>query len=193
MIFDQELKPGQKILQEKVSAQLGISRSPLLKALHRLESEMLVESVPRRGMFVKELSLAEVIDIFRCRAVLEGLSARLAAERMTPAEVKELRDIFLPFADQDAIDHEVYAKVDRQFHDRIMHLGGSKVVDRLEILSNINLQAFQVGLLRPPEETLSEHFAIIDALEARDGPVAEERMRAHIDKSTLSFERQHED
>jgi DNA-binding GntR family transcriptional regulator len=191
MIFDQELKPGQKILQEKVAAQLGVSRSPLLKALHRLENEMLVESIPRRGMFVKEMELAEVIDIFQCRAVLEGLSTRLAAERISPGDVKKLRELFLPFAGQEVIDRERYANADRKFHDRLMRLSGNQVIDRLEMLSNIHLLAFQVGLLRPPESTLTEHFAIIDALEAGDGRLAEERMRAHIDESRLAMEQQH--
>lgn len=183
MIFNQDLKPGEKILQEKIAAQLGVSRSPLLKALQRLESEMLVQSIPRRGVFVKKLAVQEIIDLFQCRSVLEGLSARLAAERATPDEVECLRSFFAPFEHQSPIDGDAYARVDREFHDAIMHIGGNQVVARLEMLSNIHHQAYQVGLLRPPEETLSEHIGIVDAIAAHDGDTAETLIRSHIDRS----------
>ncbi len=189
MIFEQELKPGEKIQQDKICAQLGISRSPMLKALHRLEGEKLVESIPRRGMIVKALNPNEVVDSFQCRAVIEGLSARLAAERAAPADTAELRGLFLPFADQNVIDHVVYAKADRLFHDRLMRLSGNTVIEQFEMRSNIHLLSFQVGLIRPPEETLPEHITIINALEARDGRLAEERMRAHVDQTVLAIER----
>ncbi|MBN1479274.1 GntR family transcriptional regulator [candidate division KSB1 bacterium] len=183
MIFDQELLPGQKLLQEKLSAQLGVSRTPLLKALHRLESEMLVESKPRRGLFVKQMSVEEIIDIFHVRAVIEGLSARLAAAHVQNEHITFLRQLFQPFRDQHPIDYTEYEKADRQFHNSIMLYSGNKIIARLEMLSNLHLQAFQAGLLRPPEETIDEHFNIIKALAAGDGQQAEQFMRNHIDKS----------
>jgi DNA-binding GntR family transcriptional regulator len=183
MIFDQELLPGQKLLQEKLSADLGVSRTPLLKALHRLESEMLVESKPRRGLYVKKMSVQEVIDIFYVRSVIEGLSARLAAGRLNQNQIEKLRQLFLPFRGQQSIDISEYEKSDREFHDSIMHYSNNKIIPQLEMLSNIHLHAFQAGLLRPPEETIDEHFAIIEAMAMGDGISAEKAMRAHIDKS----------
>ena len=188
MIFDQQLMPGQKILQEKLSADLGVSRTPLLKALHRLESEMLVESIPRRGLFVKKMSKQEMIDIFECRSVIEGLSARLAAQRLNAAELQKITQIFQPFAQQTGkLNVEEYAKRDREFHNTLLELSGNKVIPRLEMLSNIHLFAFQVGLVRPPEETLPEHLAIVDALQHHDAEAAEVRMRSHIEKSLESL------
>jgi DNA-binding GntR family transcriptional regulator len=183
MIFDQELQPGQKLLQEKLSAELGVSRTPLLKALHRLESEMLVESKPRRGLYVKEMSVQDVNDIFHVRAVIEGLSARLAAGRLEKKQIESLRQLFQPFVGQKPIDISEYEKSDREFHNSIMLFSGNKIIPQLEMLSNIHLHAFQAGLLRPPEATIDEHFSIIDALEAGDGEKAEQAMRSHIDKS----------
>jgi DNA-binding GntR family transcriptional regulator len=188
MIFDRKLEPGQKILQEKLAAHMGVSRSPLLKALHRLETDMLVENIPRRGYFVKDLGEQEIIDIFQCRAVIEGLSARLAAEKASSSEIERLRALFLPFSNQDQIDIDTYVRMDRKFHDMIIELSGNGIITRLDMLSNIQLRAYMAGLLRPPEETLSEHMAIIDAIEAHDGLLAEQRMRDHIDKSRRSVE-----
>ena len=189
MIFDQELLPGQKLLQEKLSAELGVSRTPLLKALHRLESEMLVESKPRRGLYVKQMSVQDIIDIFYVRSVIEGLSARLAAGRLNQNQIERLRQLFLPFRGQQSIDRSEYEKSDREFHSSIMHYSNNKIIPQLEMLSNIHLHAFQAGLLRPPEETIDEHFAIIEAIATGDGMGAEKAMRAHIDKSREALQK----
>lgn len=183
MILDQELAPGQKLVQEKLAAELGVSRSPLLKVLQRLESELLVESIPRRGMYVKQLAATEIRDVFQCRAVIEGLSARLAAERATQADIEVLRACFASFLNQKEIDLSAYGKADRHFHQLIMRYSGNAVVSRLELLTNIHLTAFQAGLLRPPAETLPEHLAIIDAISTRNGSEAERLMRGHIEQS----------
>ena len=164
MIFDQELMPGDKLVQERLARTLGVSRSPLLKALQRLESELLVESIPRRGMYVKGLSPAEVIDIFECRAAIEGLSAGLAAEHCTDEEAQGLRAIFEPYFRRRRIGKEAYARSDREFHDRVMVLSRNSVVRRMEMLNSIQLRAYQAGLLRPPAETLNEHMGIILSL-----------------------------
>lgn len=183
MIFDQTLIPGEKIVQEKLAEELGVSRSPLLKALQRLESELLVESIPRRGMTVKVISIQELIDVFECRSVLEGLSAKLAAQNITQKNITALRLCFAPFEGKDAIDVSKYAKADRFFHNLIMKCSGNDVIPRLEVLTNVHLKAFQAGLFREPKETLPEHFAIIDALEKRNGNLAEKLMLNHIELS----------
>lgn len=183
MIFDQDLKPGEKIRQEKLAEKLGVSRSPLQKALQRLESELLIESIPRRGVIVKEMSSKELIDVFELRAVLEGLSARLAASRLTSTQINKLKSCFEPFLNKTEIDYDDYAKADRYFHDQIMKWSGNEVVTRLEVLSNVHMNAYQAGLFRAPEETLPEHFAIIEALEKQDGNLAEKLMRNHIQLS----------
>ncbi len=183
MIFDRELLPGQKLVQEKLAEQLGISRSPLLKALQRLESELLVEKLPRRGIYVKQLSRQEILDVFACRAVLEGLSARLLAARISEQQITALQRLFKSFTGQEVIDDRNYAIADRQFHSKIMEWSGNTVIPRLEMLSNIHLQAYQVGLLRPPLETLQEHFDIINAMKNGREFQSEQLMRSHIEKS----------
>lgn len=183
MIFDQKLKVGQKLIQEKLAAELGVSRSPLLKALQRLESELLVENIPRRGIYVKSMSLEEIVDVYQCRAVLEGLSARLAATLITREQINTLTALFKPFEKASSIDPEAYAEADRSFHSLIMKWSDNALMLRLEVLSSIHLKAYQAGLLRPPEETLPEHFAIIDALAKQDGHIAEQLMRRHVERS----------
>ena len=160
----------------------------MLKALQRLESELLVEQIPRRGMYVKKVEIKEIRDIFQCRAVIEGLSAKLAAENMTPQQVQILRACFEPFLHQKDIDVAEYAKADRLFHHQIMKWSENAVILRLEILNNIHLRAYQAGLLRPPSETMPEHFAIVEALSQKNGNQAETLMRQHIERSLAAIE-----
>lgn len=183
MILNQELAPGEKLVQEKLASRLGVSRSPLLKALQRLESELLVRSIPRRGMYVREVNHRDIKDVFECRAVIEGLCARLTAEKISSKQLKALEACFTPFVGQEDIDRETYAKADRKFHQYLLEFSGNRVVTRLEMLTNIHLTAFQAGLLRPPTETLPEHLEIVAAIKKGDGLLAEKLLRKHITTS----------
>ena len=80
MIVDRRLKPGDKILQEKIAREFGVSRTPLMCALKKLEQEKLVQAVPRRGFFVRRFTKEEVLEAFELREILEGLAARRAAD-----------------------------------------------------------------------------------------------------------------
>ena len=182
-ILERELLPGQKILQEKLAAELGVSRSPLLKALARLENEMLVESIPRRGMFVKKITVKEITDILQCQAVFEGLAARLVAEKADSDDIDKLYKIFEPFQYQHDIDQKFYQQADNEFHTLIINMCTNDVIHQLKLLRNIHILRSQMGLVRSPEETLSEHLRIISAIENNDGKAAEAAMRIHIEKA----------
>lgn len=187
-ILHHKLKAGQKIIQEEVAQELGVSRTPLLKALQMLETEYLVESVPRRGYFVREISTKELIDIFYYREVLDGLAARLVAERAKDSDIKAIKECFTPFINTNGkINEDKYEKADQRFHFLIKEKCGNSILSRVEMLGNIHVLAYQRGLLRPPEETLPEHEKIIKALEDGDADKAEEFMRMHIRRSRESL------
>ena len=94
MIMERQLLPGEKIPQEKLAEDLGISRTPLVNALKFLEKEKLVQSIPRRGFFMRTFTKKEMISIFELREVLEGLAARKAAQKITDKEIAQLGDFF---------------------------------------------------------------------------------------------------
>jgi DNA-binding GntR family transcriptional regulator len=94
MITDRKLRPGEKIPQEKLARDLGISRTPLVNALKYLEKENLVQARPRRGFFVRLFTPAEMVSIFELRQVLEGLAARRAAESITEQQMVRLKTFF---------------------------------------------------------------------------------------------------
>lgn len=183
MILSDELEPGVKLKQEHIAAMFGVSRMPLHRAFQMLENEMLIESIPRRGYFVTKIDVTQLIDAFECREVLEGVAARRAAKNITKAEVKELRALFDGFNGDGNDDLVAYQEADHQFHKKLIAISDNKVLNRLDLFSNLLLRTYQKGLIRGTEETLKEHFDIIDALAKGDASEAERLARLHLAES----------
>jgi DNA-binding GntR family transcriptional regulator len=188
MIIERKLLPGQKIPQEKLARDLGISRTPLVSALKFLEQEKLVESVPRKGFFVRLFSKEEMVYIFELREVLEGLAARRAAAKITDPQIIQLNSFFQHFAKQKNIsDYKGYAREDRKFHNFVIDVGAKEFLKSILLTTNIISFSYQVlhseGLVRPPNETIQEHLAVIGAIKERDSEAAEYLMRQHFKKS----------
>ena len=188
MILEQKLVPGAKIYQDKLAQELGISRTPLVGALKKLEQEKLITAIPRRGFFIKRFSKKEMVHIFELREVLEGLAARRASLNITNDQIQKLNNFFkgLKISD-DPKDIKTYAKEDRRFHHFLMELGGndllSSILGTYSIITFSYLGGFQEGLVRSPKETIHEHLALIDAISRRDPIEAEELARLHLKKS----------
>ena len=189
MILTRKLLPGEKIPQEKLAQELGISRTPLVSALKYLEQEKLVEAKPRRGFFVRLFTVDELINIFELREVLDGLAARRAATYITNAEIAVMGRFFQSFAGQTAIkDLKEYAKEDRRFHKYVINIGAKEFLKSMLETYNLISYSYQLvaseGLVRPPDETIHEHLAMITAICNRDGEAAEELMRTHFKRTT---------
>lgn len=185
MIISRKLLPGEKIPQEKLAQDLGISRTPLVSALKYLEKEKLVEAKPRRGFYVRLFTKEEMISIFELREVLEGLAARRAANNISDHQIKKLQNFFKQFEGvADITNVSAYAKEDRRFHNFVTEVGAKEFLK--SILENYNIISYSYqlvtleGLVRPPNETIQEHRAMIDAISNRDGALAEDIMRQHL-------------
>lgn len=184
MILSNELKPGQKIIQEKLASELGVSRTPLNKALQMLEFELLIESIPRKGMFVKKIDLNEMLDVFDCRAGIDAVAARIAASKCDPAIAIKLKQIFAPFIGMKGkIPPDSYKSADEKFHKELINSAGNKILSRLFSMDNLSRKAFQLGLVRPPEKTIIDHLKIIDAISKNDPNKAANAAAMHIQKS----------
>lgn len=183
MILRNELKPGEKLLQEKLANQLGVSRTPLLKALRMLEHEFLTESIPRRGMFVKKLSVQEMKEIYEVREAFECMAIRLAAGIITPAQLDRLKKLWKPFTGKTKIDPAAYRNADDTFHALLFDFSGNNTLKKAYNLTFVHTRIVQMGLMRPPAETLSEHLEMIDALEKGDPERAARIMSSHITNS----------
>ncbi len=195
MIENRELEPGQKIPQEKLAAELGISRTPLISALKFLEQEKLIETKPRRGFYVRLFSLEELVSIFEIREVLEGLSARRAAASITTSQCNQLRKIFAPFINNnDITDYHAYSVADRKFHNFLAQISSreflSSILQTYNIVSLAYLYPTREGLIRTPNETIQEHIDIIEAICRGEPLAAEEAMRHHLQTTAATLNKQ---
>ena len=188
MIIERKLTPGAKIIQDKLAQELGVSRTPLVNALKKLEHEKIVAAIPRRGFFVRLFTKQEMVQIFELREVLEGLIARRVAAQITDMEITTLRHFFSDFQqDEQLKDLKQYAHEDRHFHSFLIEVGGkgflADILETYNILTLSYQMIAQEGLVRAPQETLPEHLAIIDAISRRDTVEAETRIRRHLQTS----------
>ncbi|MGD9209541.1 MAG: GntR family transcriptional regulator [Desulfobacteraceae bacterium] len=185
MINNHRLAPGDKISQEKLASELGISRTPVISALKYLEKENLVEARPRRGFFVRAFNRQEIIRIFELREVLEGLAARRAALAVTDLQIQQLRNFFSGFMTQDTItNHHAYCCEDYRFHNFVSQIASREFLKNILTSYNIISFSFQhlssEGTVCAPDKTLEEHLTIINAICNRDPNLAEIMMRQHL-------------
>lgn len=184
MIAEGQLEPGQRIFQEKLASDMGVSRTPLVSALKRLTQERLVEWVSRRGIYVKQFSLKEVAQLFEVREGLEPIAARLAATRISPGEVRQFKRLFDGFSTKPSpADVRRYLKSDRRFHWRLVELTENPHLAAAMESVNMMISAYQVGVPRSLAESLPEHRAILEALGRGDPDASEAAMRVHIRRS----------
>ncbi len=190
MILDGTLQPGEKILQEKIAAQLGVSRMPLHKAFVMLEEEFLVESIPRRGIFIKKPDLREIIDAFECREGLEGIAARRAAVNLTEQEIDALEEMFADLGGSATSSHADYQQADHAFHEAIINASGNNVMRRLNSIGSVLIRTYPKGIILPLEESMSDHRKILQAFRDRDAEKAESLVRNHSRKAIRILEKE---
>lgn len=187
-----EFEPGERISEAELARNLGISRGPLREALGRLEGR-LIRRTPRIGVHVITLSRAELESLFLTREALEGMAARLAAERMTNEELQDLRRLLEAHAHQPELaSGEAYVQRsrDEDFHFSIIRSAKCASLERL-LMDEIY---YQLRIHRRKSSTqpgraqaaLSEHVEIVKAIESRDPDRAEAAMRTHLRNARFS-------
>lgn len=167
--------------ERQLSADLGVSRTPIREAITLLEQEGFVRSVPRRGIFVVRKTKAEILEMITVWAAMESMAARLAATAAGARDLRALRKLFDAFEEDRQAGHE-YSQANLAFHQAIIRLGGCRlIVDMTENLL-LHIRAIRAVSIRQEnrfETSMREHMAIIEALERRDADEAERLVRNH--------------
>ncbi|MFT4100884.1 MAG: GntR family transcriptional regulator [Burkholderiaceae bacterium] len=191
------IAPGSKISEPELARQHGVSRGPLREALHRLEGQKLLVRVPHVGARVVSLSPQELIELYEIRESLEGTACRLAAERMAPARIDELRRVLQAHERDEAYraGRGYYLQEgDDDFHYRIVQGSGNLMLFRMlcdELYQLARMYRIRFSALpNRPRQAFAEHYRILDAIADRDGELAEILMRRHIRASRLNIEKQ---
>lgn len=183
-ILEQQLPEGTPLTEADLAAALGVSRSPVRDALKRLAHKGLVESRGRRGFSVVAFSPDQITDFFSIREVLEGLAARLAAERIRDDELAGLRR-HLDHAERELASKRAlgYPAAAEDFHGMVARAARSPQFDAAmePIQARVRLLRRRSGAVKErARQALAEHRAIFSAIERRDADEAEVLMRAHI-------------
>jgi DNA-binding GntR family transcriptional regulator len=172
-----------KLDERQLSQDLGVSRTPIREALTLLEQEGFVRAVPRRGIFIVRKSKREIIEMIVVWAALESMAARLATRTATDRQLKSLRKLFSEFETEPPSEHmNEYSQANISFHQTIVKLGGSKLIEDMTQNLFIHIRAIRTVSLRQDNRaarSMAEHMQIIDALEARDPDLAERLVREH--------------
>ena len=181
MVLNNELLPDQKLNQNTLAETLGVSRTPVIKALHMLEAEGLVDNIPNRGFYIHKTTLKELVELYMLRQSLEMIAANNLVETGTDEQIDQLNALFAPFIGQDVINVDAYFSADKQFHSLMMDWCNNSLLRVMNETLRLMDRTFSFGLLRPPKETLGEHLAIIDALRSRDAVRVQEVSRLHTE------------
>ena len=195
MILSGELVSGEKLVQEELSARLGVSRTPLRAAITKLAGENFVRMSTRGEATVSEFGLRQIAEIFEMRAVLEGLICRLLAPKIERKHTIYLRSLMASVEEAvETGDDSMYREADVEFHTYLTGLiPGGNLGRLLEPVHTVMRMSLSQGLLRSPSETHQEHIAIIDALDARDSDLAERAMIDHIRRTIALLQRKIEE
>lgn len=192
MIVNGDLPPGTKMVVRPLSEQLGLSATPIKSALAALERDGFIEAVPRRGFFVPEIGLGDMLEIYELREMLDGIAGRKVARLNDPAEF--VRTVLQPLFDRqrecsEAGDLPGLRDLDMQFHRAVWHASGNgrlaQVTDNLGGQIRLAWARWPAGGIR---RALDEHQAIMDAIAAGDADCAERVSRAHVRHSVRAFE-----
>jgi DNA-binding GntR family transcriptional regulator len=189
-IFTHELPPGSWLDEKKLTAQFGISRTPLREAIKVLASEGLISMKIRRGAYVTEVDLNEISQIFQIIALLEGNACKTVAQYASDKEL-ELLDAIHMKLEKAAAERDVnrFFEVNQEFHDKIQEIAGNRWMRKVisDLRQVLKLQRrnslTKIGRL---EQSLQEHRQILAALIARKGDLAQELMHKHLQQGQVA-------
>jgi DNA-binding GntR family transcriptional regulator len=202
-VLSGHFNPGERLTEEHLAKKLGVSRTPVREALHKLESEGLIKPLETRGFIVSRDSKDEVEELFELRAILEGYALRIISEKISEEDLKQL-DRLVAGA-EDALRRkrmEEVFKWNTKFHDTLHGI----VVDKKRLhrlLVNIRkyVLRYRMDTLQYPDggkRAVDGHRKILLALKLKDPDLCERMMREHIqeakaDAEQFLFERTYED
>jgi DNA-binding GntR family transcriptional regulator len=189
-LLDGKFAIGERIFEAEIAQTLGVSRVPVREAVRRLQQDGLLEVRPRSGIYVAAVSVEEADDVYRIRAALEGTAARLAAERITPAELRDLRDMLKREresgrAGKHGSQAQVVVRAD-EFHRAVhVYARSPRLYELLELIyaQVMHFRAITLSLPGRADAALHGHQHLYEALSRHDGPEAERIMREHIDSA----------
>jgi DNA-binding GntR family transcriptional regulator len=181
LILSGELEAGAKIGEAEMAFRLGISRGPIREAFRGLEEIGLVRFEKNRGVFVREVDLAQANENYEVRGALESLAARILAERISDEEIAELRAI-IERMERVVSRNKDYAALNLRLHQRIIEMAGNEKLSEFYGRIIKELMLFRRRSLAP-HPTLDEHRDIVEKIAAHDAAGAGQAILEHVESA----------
>jgi len=184
-IIEGSLKPGTKLLEEKVANKMEVSRTPIREAFRELAANGFIKMTTNHGAIVSNVSLEDLKDVLQIRGVLEGLAAYRAAITIGGEEIKELEEYLKQMEDFNIEDDALaFSEMDAEFHELILDICGSRRL--IKICRNLTeiTHRFRIKSLSIPgrlKYSLKEHRDIVKALKRGDSMEASRLSQVHVD------------
>lgn len=182
-IITAEMPPGSVINEAQLMDEFALGRTPIREAIKQLQTENLVMVTPRKGMYVADIAVTDLLQIFEVRVELESFSTRLAADRITEHEIADLQKLAKAYQEADLSNKEVLIKLDGEFHALLAKATHNKfLIKEIEHYYNLSLRIWYIALnyAKPDDIDVDAHIEILEAIQARDAEKAGLRMRKHI-------------
>ena len=182
-IVTTEMPPGSVINEAQLMEEFALGRTPIREAIKQLQMENLVMVTPRKGMFVADMAVTDLLQIFEVRVELESFATRLAAERITKSEISELQELAKAYQDVDLSDKDALIHLDGEFHSLLAKATHNKfLIKEIEYYYNLSLRIWYIALnyAKPDDINVNAHLEILDAIVAGDAIQAGLRMKKHI-------------
>ena len=188
-ILGGQFKPGERLVEDRLSAELGVSRVPVREALLALSMQGLVDIEPRRGASVAEVTPETVAELVEVRALLEGLNARLAARHHEPGIVAQLRDTLQRGnAAAESSTAEELARLNAEFHERLAVASRNVVLSEvMRSLRDRTSLAFALNSRTRAREDWREHAGILAAVIDGDEELAALLATRHVHNAAAAF------
>jgi DNA-binding GntR family transcriptional regulator len=185
LIVGMQIAPGEPLNERTLMTTMDVGRTPLREAIQRLTMEQLVTSLPRRGYFVRDLSISELNEMIAARHVVEPAVTRLAVSNLTQADITSLREIVsVTQAELARNNHEAGIYHDLDFHSTIANASGNRFLAAVAIQINTRLLRYwyvSFSMLEYGPPTFAHHTALLDLIEAGDANAVEAAMHEHIE------------
>lgn len=188
MILSRELPPGHVLQERRLARTLNVSRTPLRAALSRLHGERMLNRLSNGIVVVREFSASDFLELVHVRRLLESEAAALAAGRVAPLRLRELRDRLIALMEHGGPTKGVQWNLDDDLHDTIAQASGNRSLAAL--ICDIRRRVRMCNVERNPGRLLPacrEHIAIVDALAAGDARKARSAMELHLDNVREAF------
>ena len=182
-IITAEMPPGSVINEAQLMEEFALGRTPIREAIKQLQSENLVMVTPRKGMFVTDIAVTDLLQIFEVRVELESFATKLAAERISEHELVELQNLAVAYKETDPSNKETLIKLDGEFHALIAKATHNKFLSKeIEHYYNLSLRIWYIALTyaKPEDIDVDAHIEILEAIQAQEAEKAGLRMREHI-------------